>query len=305
MRILVVGYGVQGKKRAEIAKNEVVGIVDPFYESANYSSIYDVPLNSFDAAFICTPDNDKYKIIEYCILNHKHMLVEKPIYFKNEDKLKKLKEYLQKYKTTLYTAYNHRFEPHFVKMNDVIKSNKIGKIYYFRMFYGNGTANLVKNSSWRDKGDGVVNDLGSHLLDTALYWFGKLDGNINNFSSSCFENKTFDHVSFGINGTISAQFEVSLLSWRNHFYADVIGEKGSAHIESLCKWGPSTFRLRNRVLPSGKPDEISETLVEDDKTWRKEYDYFLNLCKINGNNLNNDIWISNVLNKLNSAKEVW
>ena len=31
------------------------------------------------------------------------------------------------------------------------------------------------------------------------------------------------------------------MSWRNHFTCDVLAEKGSAHIESLCKWGPTTF----------------------------------------------------------------
>ena len=41
------------------------------------------------------------------------------------------------------------------------------------MFYGNGTAKLVKNSKWRDTKSGVINDLGSHLLDTCLFWFGR------------------------------------------------------------------------------------------------------------------------------------
>ena len=35
------------------------------------------------------------------------------------------------------------------------------------MFYGNGTARLVRDSAWRDQGAGVLPDLGSHLLDTA------------------------------------------------------------------------------------------------------------------------------------------
>ena len=42
------------------------------------------------------------------------------------------------------------------------------------MFYGNGTARLVRESAWRDAGAGVLPDLGSHLLDTARFWFGDL-----------------------------------------------------------------------------------------------------------------------------------
>ena len=41
------------------------------------------------------------------------------------------------------------------------------------MFYGNGTARLVRDSDWRDQGSGVLHDLGSHLLDTVAYWFGQ------------------------------------------------------------------------------------------------------------------------------------
>ena len=43
-----------------------------------------------------------------------------------------------------YTAYNHRFEPHFVRMREVIASGELGALYHCRMFYGNGTARLVR-----------------------------------------------------------------------------------------------------------------------------------------------------------------
>ena len=56
--------------------------------------------------------------------------------------------------------------------------------------------------------------------------------------------------------------EMTLCMWRNHFTCDVLAENGSAHIESLCKWGPSTFIKRKRVFPSGRPDEERMTLVQ-------------------------------------------
>ena len=58
-------------------------------------------------------------------------------------------------------------------MKKLINKKTLGKIYSCRMFYGNGTAKLVKNSKWRDTKSGVINDLGSHLLDTCLFWFGR------------------------------------------------------------------------------------------------------------------------------------
>ena len=74
------------------------------------------------------------------------------------------------------------------------------------------------------------------------------------------------------------EFEMTLLMWRNHFTCDILAESGSAHIQSLCKWGPSQFTQRTRVLPSGRPPEESETLVQDDPTWALEYAHFKALC---------------------------
>lgn len=81
-----------------------------------------------------------------------------------------------------------------------------------------------------------------------------------------------------------------------------MAEKGSLHIDSLCKWGPSRFTARYRQLPSGVPREESHTLVQPDPTWQLEYDYFLELCKQRGTNLNTDIWINQQLQNL--AKQV-
>ena len=51
---------------------------------------------------------------------------------------------------TFYVGYNHRFEPHLVKAKDYLIKKLLGKIYYFKIYYGNGTAKLV-NKSWRKK----------------------------------------------------------------------------------------------------------------------------------------------------------
>ena len=96
-------------------------------------------------------------------------MVEKPLIF---DERKLISLYTKAHKgLVLYTAYNHRFEPAFVMMKDLIESKKLGSIYYVRMFYGNGTARLVRDSKWRDTGLGVLSDLGSHLLDTLHFGF--------------------------------------------------------------------------------------------------------------------------------------
>jgi predicted dehydrogenase len=288
---------VQGRKRRAVAGGECVATVDPVNAEADYRRLEDVSPASYDAALICTPDEVKIPLLTYLVSNGKHLLVEKPLFGRREE-LERLRALAQEKHVTCYTAYNHRFEPHFVRMKALLDSGRLGKVYSIRMFYGNGTARLVRDSAWRDQGAGVLPDLGSHLLDTVLFWLGKPPAGFTVHSANRFENRAFDHVAFGSNGDPVLQFEVTLLSWRNHHYTDVFAEKGSAHISSLCKWGPSTFTVRERKLPSGRPEEESVTLVQPDPTWAMEHQYFKQLCGRGESNIDNDIWINDTLRGL-------
>ena len=299
MKVIIVGLGVQGNKRLAVAGKDVVATVDPIHPEANYQRLDQVPIESYDAALLCIPDAPKKELIEYLLVHKKHVLVEKPLFSENNSNLYKLKQLAEENKTTCYTAYNHRFEPHFIRMRELIQSNRLGKIYFARLFYGNGTAQLVRNSVWRDRGAGVLPDLGSHLLDTVNFWFGKQFKGFQVNSANCFENQSCDHITFGSNSNEPIlQFEATLLSWRNHFYADIFAENGSAHINSLCKWGPSSFTVRDRKFPSGKPDEETLILSQSDPTWKTEYLHFQSLCAEGKSNIDTDIWINDALNGL-------
>lgn len=297
MKVIVVGLGVQGHKRRAAAGTDFVATVDSVNPEAQYQSVQKVPVEQYDAALVCTPDDPKVEILEYLLSRGKHVLVEKPLWAPHDADIGRLEKIARKNQTVCYTAYNHRFEPHYVRMRDVIASGVLGRIYHCRMFYGNGTARLVRDSAWRDQGAGVLPDLGSHLLDTANFWFGDLASDFQVYSAKCFENRAPDHVIFGSRTTQpQLELETTLLSWRNHFTCDVFAEHGSAHISSLCKWGPTTFTLRRRVLPSGRPPEESVTLAEDDPTWLAEYAHFKGLCEHRSQtDLARDLWLQQML----------
>ena len=174
MRVIVVGLGVQGVKRRKVAGHECVATVEIRDGEGDYSSIETVPLDIFDGAILCLPDDQKLTSIRYLISKCKHVMVEKPLAFGNRDLIKDVFDEARQAGVILYTAYNHRFEPAFVRMKELIESGELGSIYSVRMFYGNGTARLVRDSEWRDNGSGVLSDLGSHLLDTINFWFSDL-----------------------------------------------------------------------------------------------------------------------------------
>lgn len=303
MRVVIVGYGVQGKKRLHFAGTEAVGIVDPVATEAQWRDIHEVPLDRYDAAIVCTPDEPKLALLRHLLGHGKHVLVEKPLHAKRENDLLELEALAHQSDALCYTAYNHRFEPHYVRMRDLLRSGELGRIYRCRMFYGNGTARLVRNSAWRDQGAGVLPDLGSHLFDTARYWFGDIGEDFQLISVSRFENRAADHVIIASSASQpKLEFEMTLLSWRNYFTCDILAEKGTAHIESLCKWGPTTFTHRKRLLPSGRPPEEAITLVQDDPTWALEYAHFKHLVADGTRtDLTNDRWLLRILGKLSDA----
>jgi scyllo-inositol 2-dehydrogenase (NADP+) len=291
---------VQGYKRRAVAGADFVAAVDPVNAEAKYRDIREVPPGDYDAVLACIPDEPKVEALEYLLSNGKHVLVEKPLWAASDEDIVRLERIGRANNVLCYTAYNHRFEPHYMRMREVIRSGTLGEIYHCRMFYGNGTARLVRDSAWRDQGAGVLPDLGSHLLDTANFWFGELGTDFEVYTSNAHENRAPDHVVIGSRRTQPRlEFEMTLLSWRNHFTCDLFAEKGSAHIQSLCKWGPSTFTLRTRVLPSGRPPEESVTLVQDDPTWALEYAHFKSLCAQRAEtDLSRDLWLQKVLRTL-------
>lgn len=300
MRVIIVGLGVQGNKRRRFVGDDFVASVDPYNSEADFRSIGDIALTSFDAAVCCVPDPSKFELITYLLAEGKHVLVEKPLSTEHTSQIVDIERIARRTGAVCYTAYNHRFEPHFIRMRDLIASGELGRIYSCRMFYGNGTARLVRDSKWRDNGAGVLFDLGSHLLDTCRFWFGDLKDDFDVISANCFENRAADHVVIGnLQDSFRIELEMTLLSWRNHFTCDILAESGSAHIASLCKWGPSVFSHRTRVLPSGRPHEESITLVQDDPTWEAEYAHFTRLCQNRAvTDLSNDLWLADCLNRL-------
>ena len=306
MKVVVVGLGVQGYKRCKHAGADCVATVDPINKEALYRDLRDVPLDTYDAVLACVPDKPKIELLRYCVDHRKHVLVEKPLWVEKDGQIIELEKHAQTNKVVCYTAYNHRFEPHFVKMKELISSGTLGEIYSCRMFYGNGTAKLVRDSIWRDQGAGVLPDLGSHLLDTCRFWFGNDIGTPQLTSSHCFENKSPDHVVINIVGKQPRiELEMTLCMWRNHFTCDILAEKGTAHIESLCKWGPTTFSHRVRILPSGRPPEKSITLVQEDPTWEAEYKHFKHLVESGmQTDLANDLWLQTNLRRLGSTIKV-
>ena len=304
---IIVGFGNQGKKRKKIKKN-LIDIVEKNTKIKKIKkTVNQLDHNKYSNVFLCIPEQKKIQYIKYFSNLKKNIFVEKPLYSKNNNDLTHIKKIIKKNHTTFYVSYNLRFEKSIIDLKNYIDNGILGKIYIVNMYYGNGTALNVKKSIWRDRNNGVLNDLGSHLIDLTLYLFGKLPDkkNWNTVSLKKFQNSSFDYSKFVCNfNNIQFNYEVSLINWKNKFNLEIIGEKGILKINSLKKWKGSSLEYLKRVYPSGNPKRILKKYSGNDNTFQKDIKYFEYLVKnkMNGN-INNSIQINNILKHL-SKKNV-
>ena len=299
MKYGIIGFGNQGIKRKKfIKKKDLIFTYDKFNKKADFSDLNSLPLKKIESVLLCVPDKEKYNLIKYFLNQGKHILVEKPLLLKKKE-FNELEKICSKKKLCVYTAYNHRFEPHIINLKNILNNNKLGKIYYINIFYGNGTSKLVNKSLWKDNYFGVLADLGSHLIDLVSFLFPKKVFKYELIDKYNFENKTNDHAMFiSKRSEIKVSCETTLNMWKNTFRLDVIGHKGSAHIDGLCKWGPSKLIVRSRILPSGKPKEKKYTIKMKDPTWNRELNFFKKVSLKKKSNFEKDKFIAKQILKL-------
>lgn len=300
----IFGMGIQGNKRFLLEKKNFLFTIDPYKKkNVKFSKLSQIEKINYKNIFLCIPDKIKLKFINYFLNKNKNILVEKPLSF-NEQQIKKIERICKKKKLKFYTAYNHRFEPNIIQLKKELKKN-IGKVYLVKMFYGNGTAKLVKKSVWKDRNNGILEDLGSHLLDICHYLFPKNKKfEFHYLKRNKFENKFDDNVKLGISlNKIFFDLGMSYCSWKNTFELDVYATNSSIHLRNLCKWGKSEIIVRKRVFPSGKPKEKIKRYNFGDPTWKREHTFFFNIDDNEQKKIfKRDIWLNRIFNKIKKIK---
>jgi len=162
-------------------------------------------------------------------------------------------------------------------MKELIESGRLGRIYSVANVLRNGTARLVRDSAWRDKGAGACPDLGSHLLDTALFWFGRPSAPFRVFSANRFENRAFDHVAFGANGShVLRRWKVTTAVVAQPLYMRTCSfrSRQPRTINRFANGGRARSRCAHASSRAARPDEEPITLEQPDPTWEIEYRYF-------------------------------
>lgn len=301
LHYIIIGYGNFGHKwhqtlgphcLATVSRNPQRGAY-----FTNVSQIPESTLNQCEAVIVTLPEPVKLPAVEFWLAQGKNVLVEKPLIL-SPKQASHLSKIARENQVIWHTGYNHRFEPHVVKIKELIDGGFLGELYHARITYGFGNARQMVGT-WRDERLGVLADVGSHLIDLTHFLFGYQGKDFRAIKLRRLEFQNgLDHCLFATRD-YRIILQTSAVTWKNTFVIEAYGEKGSLHMNGLCKWGGSKLILRQRVLPAGVPKEEGFEIVNPppytDPTFVKEMKYFEEQIRNGQTSCENDLLISQAI----------
>ena len=146
------------------------------YPSTQLVRSFDEIINdkNVDLAIVNTPNEYHYEMAK-SLLNHgKHVVVEKP-FTVNTNEGKKLIALAQNKQLHLSVFHNKRYEGDFIALEKALKNKTFGSLQEVHFRFDRFRPEVGKKV-WKETykpGAGMLYDLGSHLIDQALYLFGE------------------------------------------------------------------------------------------------------------------------------------
>lgn len=191
IKVGLVGYGMSGEVfhgplisshngyelSGIVTTNEkrIKGINSRYPNTKIYSTV-EALLNNKEITLVIvgTPNQSHFSIAKTALLNHKDIIIEKPVTItaKAADELIELAKEKDQ---MLSVFHNRRLDSDFLTIKELIENKKLGEMKQFISHFDRFSPEAPKNK-WRYKnqpGAGVLYDLGSHLIDQALVLFGQ------------------------------------------------------------------------------------------------------------------------------------
>jgi predicted dehydrogenase len=179
-----------------------------------YSSVGEM-LNGevkLDVLYVTTPISSHLPIIQEIVANRKKIgvFVEKPL-ATNYDEAKKIVDISMGHETQTMVGFQKRFSPIFQKGREMLMEGVLGEVTSFQAYsYVSGV--FSEGKGWRFKAGqgGALLDLGPHLVDTLLWYFGEpsnVEGGIRSVYSSEVDDSASGKLEY--DSGLAGSFEVS------------------------------------------------------------------------------------------------
>ena len=129
---------------------------------------------NIDLVLVTSPNTDHYRWAKEALLAGKHAVVEKPFTI-NVAEADELIELAKKQNKILSVYHNRRFTSDTKTVKKLLDSGLLGEIVEYETHFDRYRTDPRPNDAWREQalpGSGIFYDLGSHLIDQALWFFG-------------------------------------------------------------------------------------------------------------------------------------
>ncbi|RAL14408.1 putative NAD binding Rossmann fold oxidoreductase [Aspergillus homomorphus CBS 101889] len=182
-----------------------------------------------DLVVITTVPESHYDLTKLALEHGKHVLVEKP-FTPTAKEAQELVALANKQNKHLAVYQNRRYDADFQTVSKLVKNGSLGRVVEFETHFDRHRPEepAADVSKWKNKvvpGGSAIYDLGSHLLDQAVYLFGKPE-RVTGFLGSQREVNTSGYED---------SFTV-LLHYKNGLLATVKAAVVSPEVEQLRFW---------------------------------------------------------------------
>ncbi len=129
--------------------------------------------DDIELVIITTPNDTHVPYAKAALTAGKHVVLEKPFAITSGDALE-LIEVAKKQNRILSVFHNRRYVNDFLTISEILNKQLLGEVHSYEAHYHRYRPE-AKPNAWREEnepGSGILYDLGSHLIDQALYFFG-------------------------------------------------------------------------------------------------------------------------------------
>jgi predicted dehydrogenase len=166
--------GVATSKEASAAKaRTLLGC-----ELATTDQLSLISRDDVDIVHICTPNDLHCEALLAAIAANKHIYCDKPLTATLEQ-AERVGAALKGYRATSQMTLNYRFLPATMRAKQLVDQGRLGPITHFRGAYLHaGSVDRARPLNWKadaGRGGGVLNDLGTHIIDLLGHLLGPLE----------------------------------------------------------------------------------------------------------------------------------
>jgi UDP-N-acetylglucosamine 3-dehydrogenase len=190
----------------------------------SYKELLD--LDDVNAVHICTPNETHYQICREALMAGKHVLLEKPMTLGFHQALE-LMELAEKEELVLQVGYIFRFNNALKKVQELIKDEFFGDLYYLRLQW----TTLMQPTPNRD----IIFDLGPHPFDIMNFllgtWPSKVVCKARAYTREALPEMAYATAEF--DEKLMANVELSWLHPIRERSVCIIGSENSAKVDCL------------------------------------------------------------------------